>query len=328
MRQRPIKFAEIRQNLKKDSSRYPSVKVALLGDTPTQLLHQALKGCAYERGLNSVIHEAGIGQIDAQIHDLTSELYQFAPDYVLVFESTQNLLARFYALPRNEQASFASAHLQHVAALGRALDSSPISRLIYCNIPELDDGVYGNFANKTRLSFSYQVRAVNLGLIDLALTTPNLFIVDLSSLQNEAGRRNIVSTTMYATTGFVYSVDVWPAVAERVLDIIESLRGKIHKAVILDLDNTLWGGVVADDGLENIQLGDLGIGKAFSELQAWLKQLKQRGILLAVCSKNYEHVARRVFQEHPDMILRFDDVAVFVANWETRSTTYVMFSPF
>ena len=105
---------------------------------------------------------------------------------------------------------------------------------------------------------------------------------------------------------------------DAVLDIIQSLRGRIHKAVVLDLDNTLWGGVVGDDGLENIQIGDLGIGKAFSDLQAWLKQLKQRGILLAVCSKNYEHVAREVFENHPDMVLRLDDIAVFVANWENK----------
>ena len=123
---------------------------------------------------------------------------------------------------------------------------------------------------------------------------------------------------MYTTSGFVYALDSWPEIAERVLDIIQSLRGRIHKAVILDLDNTLWGGVVGDDGLENIQIGDLGIGKAFSEFQAWLKQLKQRGILLAVCSKNYEHVAKQVFEKHPDMVLRLDDIAVFVANWENK----------
>jgi FkbH-like protein len=313
-----MKFADIRQNLKKDFSGFPDVKIAVLGDTPTQFLHQALKGCAYGRALNSLIYEAGIDQIDAQLLDLTSGLYGFAPEYVLVFRSTQKLLSRFYALPRDEQASFAASHLQHVTALCKALDASSNARLIYCNFPEIDDGVYGNYANKTRVSFSYQVRAVNLGLMDLAATTSNLFIADLSSLQHVVGRRSIVSTSMYTTTGFVYTVDFWPAIAERVLDIVESLRGRVHKAVVLDLDNTLWGGAVGDEGLENIQLGDLGCGNAFSEFQAWLKQLKRRGIILAVCSKNHEHVAREVFEKHPDMVLRLDDIAVFVANWENK----------
>jgi FkbH-like protein len=313
-----MRFTEIRHNVNKDFSRLPIVKIALLGDTPTQFLHQALKGCAYNRAVNPVVYEAGIDQIDAHILDATSKLYEFQPEYVLVFESTQTLLSRFYAVPREQKAMFATAHLQRVEALCHAVSSHLDVPLIYCNFPEVDDRVYGNYANKTRLSFPFQVRAINCGLMDLGARERNFFIADLSSFQNRAGRHNIFSTTTYATTGLVYALDCWPEIAQGVLDIIQSLRGQIHKAVVVDLDNTLWGGVIGDDGLENIQLGDLGIGKTFTELQAWLKQLKERGLILAVCSKNYEHVVRKVFETHPDMVLRLDDFAVFVANWENK----------
>ena len=84
------------------------------------------------------------------------------------------------------------------------------------------------------------------------------------------------------------------------------------------MDNTLWGGIIGDDGLENIQIGDLGIGKAFTELQLWIKQLQKRGIILAVCSKNTESIAKEPFEKHPEMKLRLDDIAVFVANWENK----------
>jgi FkbH-like protein len=83
-------------------------------------------------------------------------------------------------------------------------------------------------------------------------------------------------------------------------------------------DSTLWGGVIGDDGMENIQLGSLGIGKAFSEFQYWLRKLKNRGIILAVCSKNTETVAKEPFEEHPDMVLELEDIAVFVANWGNK----------
>jgi FkbH-like protein len=92
----------------------------------------------------------------------------------------------------------------------------------------------------------------------------------------------------------------------------------MKKCVILDLDNTLWGGIIGDDGMENIQIGELGIGKAFTNLQMWLKQLKQRGIILAVCSKNDETIVREPFEKHPDMILKLSDIAVFVANWDNK----------
>lgn len=313
-----MRFSDVRTNLTKDFSRFPAVRIAILGDSPTQILHQALKGRAYDCALNTFIYEAGISQIDAQILDSQSGLYGFRPDYIVIFESTQNMLARFSGLPRAEQTSFGVAHLQHVDTLCRAVKSALDAQIIYCNFPEMDDGVYGNYANKTRLSLLYQLRTVNLGLMDLAARTPHLFIADLSSLQNRSGRRNIVSNTTYATTGLVHGLDFWPEIAKAVLDIIQALRGRFHKAVVLDLDNTLWGGVVGDDGIENIQIGDLGIGRVFSELQTWLKQLRERGILLAVCSKNHEHVAREVFETHPDMVLRLDDIAVFVANWGNK----------
>jgi FkbH-like protein len=311
-------FAEVRHNLKKDYSAFPKIRVAVLGDTPTQFLHQALRACAYDRAIDLVVYEAGIGQVAAQILDTSSELYAFDPDYVIVFESTQVLLARFYATPRQQQASFAAAHMRHVESLSAALASRGPARLLYCNFPEIDDGVYGSYANKTHGSFLYQLRTINLALMDLAASVPGLFVADLSALQNRLGRTHLISAPMYVTAGFAYALDAWPELATRLLDIIQALRGRVHKAVVLDLDNTLWGGVIGDDGLEQIQLGELGIGKAFGELQAWLRQLSERGVILAVCSKNYEHVAKEPFERHPDMVLRLDDIAVFVANWGNK----------
>lgn len=101
---------------------------------------------------------------------------------------------------------------------------------------------------------------------------------------------------IYTNTEMILSIDAVPLVAKRVIDIISAIQGKFKKCVILDLDNTLWGGVVGDDGLEGIQLGHgLGIGKAFTEFQMWLKKLKNRGIILCVCSKNDEKMLRSLF---------------------------------
>jgi FkbH-like protein len=81
----------------------------------------------------------------------------------------------------------------------------------------------------------------------------------------------------------------------------------------------MWGGIIGDDGIENIQLGSLGIGKAFTEFQYWIKKLKNRGIIVAVCSKNTESVAMEPFLKHPDMVLHLEDIAVFIANWENKA---------
>ncbi|MBQ8955349.1 MAG: HAD-IIIC family phosphatase, partial [Lachnospiraceae bacterium] len=92
------------------------------------------------------------------------------------------------------------------------------------------------------------------------------------------------------------------------------------KCVVLDLDNTVWGGVIGDDGLAGIEIGELGRGHVFTDLQLWLKQLKDRGILLAVCSKNNEDTAKEPFLKHEEMVLRLSDFAIFVANWEDKAS--------
>ncbi len=118
----------------------------------------------------------------------------------------------------------------------------------------------------------------------------------------------------------VLSIDALPYIASRTLDIIASIEGKFKKCLILDLDNTVWGGVVGDDGWENIQVGHgLGIGKAFSEFQQWVKKLKNRGIIVCVCSKNDEDKAKEPFVKNPEMVLKLDDISVFIANWENKA---------
>jgi FkbH-like protein len=126
----------------------------------------------------------------------------------------------------------------------------------------------------------------------------------------------------------VFSLDFIPAVAKSTVDIILSLSGKGKKCLILDLDNTLWGGIIGDDGVENIQIGELGIGKAFTQLQHWVKQLKQRGIILAVSSKNDHDIAKGAFDNHPDMVLKYEDFAVFQANWNNKAENIKLIQEF
>jgi len=179
--------------------------------------------------------------------------------------------------------------------------------------------VFGSYANKVESSFTYQVRKLNFGLMELAQRHPNLFVCDIAGLQNKMGRNFMFDANIYVSTEMVLSVDAVPYVAGRVMDIICACKGQFKKCLILDLDNTLWGGVIGDDGLEGIQLGHgLGIGKAFTEFQMWVKKLRQRGIIICVASKNDEDKAKEPFLKHPDMILKLDDIAVFQANWETK----------
>ena len=312
-------FSQLKKNLKKDYSSLKVIKVAILGDTATQFLLQALRGAGYDYGFDLQIWEADFNQIERQVFDPTSELYRFKPEIVIVFQSAHKLLATYNKLKPDIYSSLAAYQLELVDNLNSTISSRLQSKIIYYNYTEINDAVFGNYANKVASSFLYQLRKLNYELMVFATKNPNFYLCDLSSLQNQVGKSNFFHTSVYINTEMVLSIDILPEVALRTLDLIAAMAGKFKKCLILDLDNTMWGGIIGDDGLENIQVGSLGIGKAFTEFQYWIKKLKNRGIVLAVCSKNTESVAKEPFENHPDMLLKMEDFAVFVANWENKA---------
>lgn len=309
-------FNELKRNLKQDMAALPTIKVALLGDTATQFLATAIRGYGYECGYGIDLYEAEYNQVERQVLDPTSDLYQFGADYVVVFQSTHKLLGKYSLAKPEEQASLADDRIDFV----NTLCSLVKAKVIYYNYPEIGDMVFGSYANKVSSSFTYQLRKLNYELMNTAMNNSNLFICDIAEIQNKYGRDFIFDSSVYVSTEMVLSIDSLPIVAARTMDIICAAQGKIKKCLILDLDNTLWGGVVGDDGWENIQIGHgLGIGKAFTEFQEWIKKLKARGIIICVCSKNDEDKAKEPFEKNPDMILKLDDIAVFVANWDNKA---------
>ncbi len=312
-------FAQLKKNLKQDFSKLKTIKVAILGDTATQFLSQALRGRGYDFGYDLQIWEADFDQIERQVFDTDSELYHFNPQIVIVYKATHKLLGKYNKLHPDQHRNFATQQLESIEEINATLSKNLNAKIIFYNFNEIDDIVFGNFANKTSSSFLFQLRKLNYGLMVLATENPSVFICDLSSLQNSVGKLNFFQPSVYINTEMVLSIDVLPALAQRTIDIIAALQGKFKKCVILDLDNTTWGGIIGDDGLENIQLGSLGIGKAFTEFQYWIKKLKNRGIIVAVCSKNTESVAKEPFEKHPDMVLKLEDIAVFMANWENKA---------
>lgn len=311
-------FQELKKITKHMPADLPVMKVALTGDTATQFLATAIRGVGAERGYQIDLFEAEYNQVERQFLDPSSELYQTDADYIVLFQSTHKLGEKHSLLPPSQQESLAEERLAFIASVCE--NPMLASKKIIClNYPEIEDTVFGSYATKVTSSFTYQVRKLNMGLMDLSQRYANLFICDIAGLQNKLGRDMMFAPNVYVSTEMVLSIDALPYVASRVMDILCAIKGQFKKCLILDLDNTVWGGVIGDDGLEGIQLGHgLGIGKAFTEFQMWVKKLKQRGIIICVASKNNEETAKEPFEKHPDMVLKLEDIAVFQANWETK----------
>ncbi len=314
-----LTYKELRRLQKETPSGLPCKRIALLGDTATQMLTIALRGTGVSLGIHFDIWEAEYDSIDRLISDAQSEFLTQHFECVILFQSTHRLLQNHARMDNEgDRAALADnrlAFIKHVCTLPQ-LCSTPI--LVF-NYPEIDDSVFGSFACGIPSSFLTQTRILNAGMCKLAAQQKNMYVVDIASLQNKYGRDAMFSPSVYASTEMVLSLEALPHVAARCADIITALSGRIRKCLITDLDNTLWGGVIGDDGLENIQIGHFGIGRVFTELQLWMKKLRERGIILCVVSKNDEQTAREPFIKHPDMELRLDDFAVFIANWENKA---------
>ena len=312
-------FSGLKKNLKKDFTGFRTFKIALLGDTATQFLMQALKGKGFDHQLNLQIWEADFSQIERQVFDTSSELYEFNPEIIILFYSAHKLLLKYNKLKPEQYSKVADTQLALIENITATLNTHLKAKLIYYNYTEINDAVFGNYACKTESSFLFQLRKLNYNLMVFASQQSNLYLCDLSSIQNHYGKKAFFQPSVYINTEMVLSLDILPEVAAKTIDLIGAIAGKFKKCLIVDLDNTLWGGTIGDDALENIEVGGLGIGKAFTEFQYWIKKLKERGIIIAVCSKNTESVAKEPFEKHPDMVLRLEDIAVFVANWDNKA---------
>jgi FkbH-like protein len=146
-------------------------------------------------------------------------------------------------------------------------------------------------------------------------------LFDVARLAETVGAANWHDPTLWNLSKIPFANTYLPLYVDHVARLIAAFRGKSRRCLVLDCDNTLWGGVIGDDGLDGIQLaqGD-ATGEAFLSLQRYALALRDRGIVLTVSSKNDDGVARRVFREHPEMLLREKHIAVFQANWQDKAT--------
>ncbi len=310
--------------LKKNCARTPETpdgtRSALLGDCATQLLATAIRGYALEMNLPLHVFEADYDQIDAQLMDTGSEFYAFAPETVLLYRCTEKLYERFVRTPLDARAAFAETEIEKIRAEWARVQHGTKADILFFAFLPMDDGVFGSYALREGSAFPYQLLKLNYLLAEAAREAGNVRLIDLEPIRAHMGCDAFHDPKLYAIAKMPISTQALPAVASRVVDAILARKGRFHKCAIVDLDNTLWGGVIGDDGLEGIQIGELGQGHAFTEFQTWLKELKNRGVMLAVCSKNDEANAKEPFLRHPEMVLKLDDFSAFVANWEDKAS--------
>ncbi len=158
------------------------------------------------------------------------------------------------------------------------------------------------------------------GLAEIAADRPNVNVVDLRGLAERHGAAALVNDSYWYLGRIRFSTLGFSALAEELAVLRRGLANQARKVLVLDLDNTLWGGVVGEDGLGGIRLGEDGPAKCYRDFQRHVKALREAGTLLTVVSKNDAEIVDEVFDTHPMMVLKRDDIVAISADWTDKAT--------
>ena len=294
------------------------VKLAVLGTFTTEQLVALIELFLFGAAIEVEVYESDYSVLDQEVADPASRLFEFRPDIVYLATSRRsmgNLPALRDSAERVQE--LVDAEVSRWSKLWQTISERLGCQVIQNNFEAPPWRILNNLEPRQPASLGSFLAKVNEGLQKAA--PPFVTIHDVDYLASLAGRWQWSDDRMYYHAKLPCAPECMVSYAYSVASVIGALRGKSRKALVLDLDNTLWGGVIGDDGLAGIRLGQGdGEGEAFLAFQQYVDQLRQRGVILAVCSKNNEATAREVFEKHTEMHLRLSDISCFVANWDDK----------
>jgi len=309
-----------RARLENDLSPLSPMRLGLLGNGTTSLFGPALTATAARHGLNLEVVEAPYDQGFQAALDPASDINRTRPDAVLLaFDH------RILAMPDNPQDEAESTvcvneAFEQIRAIGQAVSTQSGATVIYQTLVHPPTHLLGSYDRRLPGSPHKLVDNFNDKLIESINGTGDI-LLDAGAIAEMVGLDTWHDITRWHLAKIPFVQTAIPLYADHVARLLAASVGKSRKCLVLDLDNTLWGGVIGDDGLAGIILGEGDpVGEAFLDIQRMALRLRALGIILAVSSKNEDATARLPFREHPDMLIRESDIAVFQANWSDKAT--------
>ena len=273
------------------------------------LLNNGIKPNFYESDYNKFYEDALFGN---------DVLDKFNPDIVYIHTSNQNIIKYpGYKESESEIATLLSNEMQRYKSIWSSLSKFDCA-IIQNNFDYTLDRSLGNLDSSDIHGKTYFINQLNSEFAKSSREIRNLYINDINYLSSYIGLKDWFDKSIWHQAKYTLSLSAIPELAFSISKIINSIFGKTKKCLVLDLDNTCWGGVIGDDGLGGIHIGtETAVSETFTSFQKYVKELKQQGITLAVCSKNDFKNAKEGFK-HPESILKFDDFTSFKTNWDPK----------
>lgn len=294
----------------------PRLRLAVLGSSSQEHLAPGIRVGALRRGLMVDVEVAPYGQWRQQAIDPSSRLHAFEPDAVLLALDQASLLPDQPLTASAASARAAvDAAVEDLATVWRAIRERTAATVIQ-QLPWSDDPpAFGHGELLVPGSTGALAARLRLGLAEAA-TAEGVLLLDVPGAASGPGLRQLGDPALWHHAKQAVSPAAAPWFGDQVGRVLAALRGLSKKVLVLDLDNTIWGGTIGDDGIDGIVLGQgSGAGEAFAAFQRYARRLSERGVLLAACSKNDESTVVEALARHPEMVLRREDFAAFEVSW-------------
>jgi FkbH-like protein len=295
------------------------LRIAVLGGSTTNELVDFLELGLLSSGFRPSFYQSGYGRFYEDAVQAPQALIELRPDLVYVHTSSRD--ARHLPPMDCTEAQFNESV---ESELGRFLEIwNSIERNIGCQVIQNNFetppyAILGNMDAVAHGGLSHFLMRMNVAFAQEAAKRPNLVLQDIHGISARLGLQNWFDWNRYWNYKLLLTPEANLEVARSLTSIIRAMYGKSRKVLVLDLDNTLWGGVIGDDGIERIQIGrETPVAEAYTAFQEYCLSLRNRGVLLAVCSKNTEEIAKSGF-EHPSTVLKLEDISCFKANWNPK----------
>lgn len=303
-----------------DAPGFVPLRLAVLSSSTVDHLAPAIRVAGLRRRLLVNVHKGAYGQYRQEVLDPNSSLRQFSPQTILFSLSGREVIGRVPLTASVEEVDGVTAQfIGELRVLWEKARDTYNATVVQQTVLDVTETLFGSYDRLVPGAPTRVVARLNDRLCEAA-RQEGVLLLDIA----RAGARDGIDAWFDARRWFQGKLEIapeaTPAYGDLVARILAAQRGLSKKCLVVDLDNTLWGGVIGDDGLEGIVLGEgSAAGEAHLALQRYIKQLKDRGVILAVCSKNDAKAAEAAFREHPEMLLDRSDIAAFLANWDDKA---------
>ena len=298
------------------------IRIALLSSFTINGLSEILKVKSIERNISCTVYEAPYNQYSQQILNKKSDLYKFSPNITFLILDTRNIFGEIFRFPYSishlERAKIVENKINEIKNLLDKYIKNSNSKIIITklNIPSFSPN--GIFESKTEYGFYDMIEDFNKQITRNYLNSESIFVYDFDKFITKNGEDNVFNYSQFFVGDLKISMEFLPLLGQDLMKYVIAYLGITKKCIVLDLDNTLWGGIIGEDGFNGIKLGPEAPGNAFMEFQRILLSLHQRGIILAINSKNNFEDAIKVIREHPYMILKEEHFATMCINWNDK----------